>query len=246
MPSHPHIFGFTSSLTLEERVKDVEKDFPRVDKLISSDLNRIRELFSIVNKDPKVLSKAELSQLNILKSLIKIYCYKLMINQIPMDQLTEDEAREALVHQRENKSLVDFIPTKLNSTRFLIEYDSNQYILKRFVYHIHFPTSQARYTLANPYDNHTLSLCIDLLSNLIERIDQLKHFAGYDKYQKLLEVPSHVDQVLAPYSHSVMLKDKVTSLRGFLFPKISAHDETRYSPEYAECVSREVSTPRKP
>jgi hypothetical protein len=98
---------------------------------------------------------------------------------------------------------------------------------------------QGVWALSIPLNVSEANLIEDLLNNIMFRMSVLKNY--YKKAEFSYEAGAHIDEVLSPYTHPVLHQNKKTTLRSWLFPRLSAHEKTRYTKEFKTCLNQQNS-----
>jgi hypothetical protein len=213
----------------------------RVSKLIKKDFKRVLRLFEATTllasqQTPK--QHAELTQLG---QLLKRYNYQ---PTFYTDADIPDPYRVLSTYSYNSTThTYQITPDNVAPYKFQVKLDRNKtYVLDNYVVAYNARLKQGSWTFAKPFDTSEINLTRDLLCNILYRMNYLNLY--YTEFEKTYETAAYLDEVLSPYSRPVIFEGNLTSLRGWLFPRLSNHEKTHYSKEFKTCLdSKEQALP---
>jgi hypothetical protein len=219
-------------------------DQSRVDNLIAEDFKRIKHLFALAQMDTHKLNKAEKEELKMLDKLIKAYNYKHSWRMLDYNGQAPDPERVEVFKQHyvyDKKTSLYHAKSSLSTYYTPYTIIGTTYNFQTYIFKYSEQYNYALVALSLIKDSSIKNLRFDLLINLLLAFGEVVR-QKYDENVFVLEVPAYVENVLAKYSHTVKLPGETnyTSLRGWLFPRIHAHDKARASKEYDTCLQRNV------
>ncbi len=216
-------------------------DARRVYKLVSDDLADMMRLFASNSLAAAFRTPEQSAQLSQLGALLSKYMY----------QPTTFSAFDTNINlERVSKTYVfntaTFTYQLANSKNVVtqtIQIDmlsNHSPYLTKYLLEFNPFLNEATWGFSEPFNTSEANLISDVINNIIVRIYMLK--LHYTEAGLSYKTGPNLDEVLSPYSRPVVFNGNVTSLRNWLFPRLSAHEKSRYSKEFNDCLEHEEST----
>jgi hypothetical protein len=235
--------GYPKSLihgnTSEQACAYRSPDALRVTTLIKEDFKSVVSLFESNNLPVSMRTQNQSNELTQLGLLLKLYNYLPRI-------FSADDVNDVRIfkdyHFNVTTKTYQLNDTKdaLRYTRELRPLDKKSYLVINYLLEYHPSFKSGAWFFSKPFDTSEENLISDVLNNLVYRMSLLNYLNFiYSSAELSYEAGAHIDEVLSLYSHSVVHENKTTTLRGWLFPRLSEHEKTRHSPEYKMCLDRE-------